>query len=176
MAKTTPKTADQAPAQAEQTATESIAARAMQISVKRVSETAKIPVYQTAGAACFDLHADTPPGFPPVMTLPAGGSIDIPTGLAFEIPPGFCMRIYSRSGHGFRSGVRLANCVGVIDSDYRGEVRVKLTNDGRRDMTISYGDRIAQAEIAPVFRAEFVEAEELTTTERGEAGLGSTGV
>jgi dUTP pyrophosphatase len=143
----------------------------LQIKIRRIAAEAKIPVYATEGAACFDLHALTDS----LMTVPAGGSADIATGLQFEIPPGYCMRIYSRSGHGFRNGVRLANCVGIIDSDYRGEVRVKLANDSTRSMHFFPGDRIAQAEIAPVLRVEFEEADALSETERGEAGFGSTG-
>lgn len=175
MAKNTTKTADSAAQDQREPQDQRNLVQRAPVKVKRLTETAKPPVYATAGAACFDLHADAPPGFPPVMTLPAGSSIDIPTGLAFEIPAGFCMRIYSRSGHGFKNGVRLANCVGVIDSDYRGEVRVKLTNDGRRDVAIAYGDRIAQAEIVPVHLAEFIEVDELSETARGEGGFGSTG-
>lgn len=144
---------------------------ALQVRVKRITETAKLPVYATAGAACFDLHAD----IAQLGRVPANGAAEFETGLAFEIPPGYCMRIYSRSGQGFRHGVRLANCVGIIDSDYRGEVRVKLTNDSMRDMHVRPGDRIAQAEIAPVLRVAFEEADALSETERGAAGFGSTG-
>lgn len=184
MAKTTTKTQDalapvhaQAQAQAAPTASEAAAAapRAMQVRVHRLTNTAMLPTYGSAGAACFDLHADAIQGSPLGATLPAGRSLDIGTGLAFEIPPGFCMRIYSRSGHGFKNGVRLANCVGVIDSDYRGEVRVKLTHDGHRDLPVRSGDRIAQAEICPIFRVDFEDADSLSATDRGSNGFGSTG-
>lgn len=86
------------------------------------------------------------------------------------------MMVYSRSGHGFKSDVRLANCVGVIDSDYRGEVKVKLTNDGNEYMQVNEGDRIAQAMIIPVEQVKFIEVAELSDTERGTGGFGSTGV
>jgi dUTP pyrophosphatase len=186
MAKTTTKTQDapapvhdqtQDQATTAPTASEAAAAapRALQVRVQRLTQTATLPTYGSDGAACFDLHADTIPGAPLGTALPAGSSLDVGTGLAFEIPPGFCMRIYSRSGHGFKHGVRLANCVGVIDSDYRGEVRVKLTHDGHRDLPVRRGDRIAQAEICPVFRVEFDEAETLSDTDRGSNGFGSTG-
>lgn len=142
----------------------------LQIKVLRLSPDAEIPVYATDGAACFDLAVLCTE----LQRVPAGGSAEFATGLAFEIPAGYCMRIYSRSGQGFRHGVRLANCVGVIDSDYRGEVRVKLTNDSMRDMHVRPGDRIAQAEIAPVLRVSFEEVDALSETERGANGFGST--
>lgn len=153
------------------TAAAPAAASQMRVKIHRLAVEAKTPIYATDGAACFDLHAVTDI----LLTVPAGGSCDIATGLAFEIPPGYCMRIYSRSGHGFRHGVRLANCVGIIDSDYRGEVRVKLANDSTRSMHIFPGDRVAQAEIAPVLRVAFDEVETLSETTRGDAGFGSTG-
>ena len=86
------------------------------------------------------------------------------------------MLVYSRSGHGFKYGVRLANCVGVIDSDYRGEVGVKLTADQTSEgFFVRNGDRIAQAMIVPVDRVEFEEVEKLSDTDRGTGGFGSTG-
>jgi len=145
------------------------------VKVKRLTETAKLPVYATAGAACFDLHADMPPGYPIEVKLPAGAAIELHTDLAFEVEPGWAIKGHSRSGHGFKLGVRLANCTAILDQDYRGEVLIKLKNDGPRDMVIKAGDRIAQAEIVPVFRAEFIEVAEMSKTERGEGGFGSTG-
>lgn len=97
------------------------------------------------------------------------------TGLSFEIPEGHVMMLYSRSGHGFKHGLRLVNGTGVIDSDYRGELMVKLHNDGVRSALIESGERIAQAMIVPVEQAEFVFADSLSDTERGTGGLGSTG-
>lgn len=140
--------------------------------VKRLHDDATLPKYQTAGAACFDLHA--------VLSEPVRAThqrpVIIPTGLAFEVPAGFVMLVYSRSGHGFFSDTRLANCVGVIDSDYRGEVRVKLASDARHNgLNINHGDRIAQAMLVPVAQWELVEVDELSTTARGYGGYGSTG-
>jgi dUTP pyrophosphatase len=148
----------------------------MRLKLKRLTETAKLPIYATDGAACFDLHADIAERIllSPIE-IPGGGSAIIATGLAFEIPRGYCVRVYSRSGHGFNYGVRLANSVGIIDSDYRGEVFVKLHNDHRLPFVVRHGDRIAQAELAMVIRAQFDESESLSETARGAGGLGSTG-
>ncbi len=103
----------------------------------------------------------------------------INTGLAFEVPEGYVMMVYSRSGHGFKNGVRLANCVGVIDSDYRGELLVKLTKDvtsfNSNPFPIKNGDRIAQAMLIPVPQVTFTQVSELSETKRGDGGGGSTG-
>lgn len=155
----------------------------MQVKFQKLHPDATPPKYATDGSGCFDLTAVT------VNELHIGGyyaehgqPILCSTGLSFEIPPGHVMLIFSRSGHGFRDGVRLANCVGVIDSDYRGEVMVKLTQDLTVDDSlmdistfIKVGDRIAQGMIVPFPRVEFVEAVELSSTDRGVGGFGSTG-
>lgn len=142
----------------------------MDIKIKKLHPSAKEPTYGTDGAACFDLYSVTD------TVVHARDSEVMRTGLAFEIPEGYVMNIYSRSGHGFKSDVRLSNCVGKIDSDYRGEVMVKLANDNNDvALIVKTGDRIAQAEITPVIRAEFKEVEELPDTKRGESGFGSTG-
>jgi dUTP pyrophosphatase len=150
----------------------------MQVKVKKLHAAAILPQYATAGAACFDLFAL--PANDEEVAIHYGGPQVIPTGLAFEIPAGHVMLIFSRSGHGFKSETRLANCVGVIDSDYRGEVMVKLTRDPNADTPIAplrfrHGDRIAQAMVVPFPRVSFVEAVELSDTERGAGGFGSTG-
>jgi dUTP pyrophosphatase len=149
----------------------------MLIKVKKVDPNAIVPKYQTEGAACFDLHA----------CLEKEESIDlghiystvvIATGLQFEIPEGYVMLIYSRSGHGFKHDVSLSNCTGVIDSDYRGPVQIKLSKNieaESKSLTIKHGDRIAQAMIIPISRVELEEVEELSETERGAGGFGSTG-
>lgn len=141
------------------------------LKVKRLHPDAQIPQYQSAGAACFDLHA--------VMDSPAivsGASpLTVRTGLAFEIPPGHVMLVYSRSGDGFNRNVRLANCVGVIDSDYTGEVQVKLTGDYSAMMTVEPGQRIAQAMLVKLPDVTIEEVTELAETERGANGFGSTG-
>lgn len=141
----------------------------MEIKIKKLHPDAILPTYATEGAACFDLHAlhDASPDGHGVML--------VRTGLSFEVPPGHVMRIYSRSGHGFKHGVRLSNCVGVIDSDYRGEVMVSLTHDRFSQLNVFSGDRVAQAVIEPIERVTFAEADELSETARGAAGFGSTG-
>lgn len=142
----------------------------MQVKVKRLHPDAIIPQYATNGAACFDLHALDD------ATVGDGLPVVIRTGLSFEVPEGHVMKVYSRSGHGFKHGIRLANCTGIIDADYRGELMVKLTSDDGCFMAIRKGDRIAQAMIMPVPKVELVEVSELASTERGEGGFGSTGV
>lgn len=143
----------------------------MKINVKKVHPDAQLPEYATAGAGCFDLTACLSEPMTGTGTSP---SVIVPTGLAFEIPEGHVMLLFSRSGHGFKKAVRLANCVGVIDSDYRGEVLVKLTRDAQGMIHVEPGEPIAQAMVVPVPRVELIEVEELTETERGEGGFGST--
>lgn len=138
--------------------------------IKHLSISAITPVYSTPGAGCFDLHASE------ARLLHSRGSVIVPTGLAFEVPPGHVMLIFSRSGHGFRHGVRLANAVGVIDADYRGEVQVCLHNDSTFAFTVDKGDRIAQALIMPVEQQTFEVVAELSKTSRGTQGFGSTGL
>lgn len=143
----------------------------LKVKVKKLHQDAIIPKPATDGAACFDLHAlgDGAIGH-------IGNTLQFRTGLSFEIPQGYAMMIYSRSGHGFKNHVRLANCVGVIDSDYRGEVGVKLVaDDGGEKVSFQPGDRIAQAMIIPVPMVGFEEVDELSSTERGVGGFGSTG-
>ena len=148
------------------------------IKIKKLHPDAIIPQYATAGAAAFDLHAvhDGPPD--DLVEVTVGMPITFPTGLAFAIPPGFVMLIFSRSGHGFGHDTRLANCVGVVDSDYRGEVMVRLAKDIGlpRRMRVRNGDRIAQAMIVPIPTVEFEVVDELSPTVRGTGGFGSTGV
>lgn len=98
------------------------------------------------------------------------------TGLFFEVPQGKVLLVFSRSGHGFNHDIRLANCVGIIDSDYRGELKVKLTNDSTQAFfNVKRGDRIAQAMLVDSNQVQFEIVEELSETERGTGGLGSTG-
>ena len=144
--------------------------------VKRIHPHAILPKYQTAGAACFDLHAVNVQRVQPTFhSVPQ----TFHTGLAFEVPAGHVLLIFSRSGHGFNLDTRLANCVGVIDSDYRGEVQVKLVRDAnqysREWLNVENGDRIAQAMLVPIPEVVIVEVDELSTTERGANGFGSTG-
>lgn len=139
----------------------------MQLKVKRLDPRAVIPKYQSDGAACFDLVAITKDDY-------GNGTALYSTGLAFDIPEGYVMLVYSRSGHGFNLNTRLANCVGVVDSDFRGQVMVKLVHDmGYRMPDI--GERVAQAMLMPVDQVEFIEVDELSETKRGTNGMGSTG-
>ena len=147
----------------------------MQLKFKKLHEDAITPKYATDGAACFDLHGIE------IETsnerLFSGIPVTVRTGLAFEIPENYVMLIFSRSGHGFNHDTRLANCVGVIDSDYRGEIKVRLTRDSsiKDHLKLRYGDRIAQAMIVPIYAVELIEINELSKTIRGEGGFGSTG-
>lgn len=145
------------------------------LKIKRLHPDAVIPEYQTPGAACFDLHAVID-DYSKSTTIKPGQSATFRTGLSVEIPEGWRMDVFSRSGHGFKCGVRLANGTGKIDSDYRGEIMVCLHNDGPLPLLVIDGRRIAQAEINPVYRAVFEVVDELTETERGTGGFGSTGV
>lgn len=138
----------------------------------RMHEDAILPKYAHEGDGCFDLHCHS-------VTYPEVSIALIKTGLRFEIPKGYALMVYSRSGQGFNHDVRLSNCVGVIDSVYRGELLVKLTADNIRGWdyldNIKPGDRIAQAMLVPVPHVTIVEFQELSETARGENGLGSTG-
>ena len=142
------------------------------VKIKKLSERARIPEYQTPCAAAVDLYAllDRP------VTLSPGDSVLIPTGISLDCGGSVTALVFPRSGLASKHGITLANCVGVIDSDYRGEVKVALKNLGSSDFTVSDGDRIAQMGFFPVFKAAFVEQECLEDTERGEGGFGHTGV
>lgn len=147
----------------------------MRMRIQKLHPAAQEPVYATDGSACFDIRAVID-GDPETIFL--GESVTVRTGLAFEIPDGHVMLIFGRSGHAFKHGTRLANCVAVIDSDYRGEVKVKMTRDYENDthaLTISHGDRIAQAMVIPAPKIVFEVCEQLTMTDRGDGGFGSTG-
>ncbi|HUB08562.1 MAG TPA: dUTP diphosphatase, partial [Myxococcales bacterium] len=128
-----------------------------------------LPAYQTAGAAGADLRSDVD------VTLAPGQRVPVPTGLAIEIPEGYEGQVRARSGLALRSGIGLPNGPGTIDSDYRGELAVLLINWSAEPVPIHRGDRIAQLVIAPVVRAEFALADELSESHRGEGGFGHTG-
>lgn len=141
------------------------------LKVKKLADDATLPTYATEGSACVDLYAA---GINGVAYLDPKEMEAFTTNLAVEVPHGHTLLVFPRSGLGSR-GVRLANCVGVIDSDYRGPVKVVLYNDGRTPMQIRTGDRIAQAMLVPIPRLCVEEVEELSSTDRGEGGFGSTG-
>ena len=131
-----------------------------------------LPYYATPGSAAMDLHAclDGP------VVIPAGGRFVIPTGIAIALPsPDYVALVFARSGLGIKHGVAPANCVGVIDSDYRGEVMVGLQNSGSSDFTVQPVDRIAQLMVTPVVQATIQMVDELDETQRGAGGFGSTG-
>ena len=148
----------------------------IELKIKAVSplmgEKFPLPAYATAGAAAMDLCAcmEEP------VTLAPGGRQGIPTGIAIALPgPEYVALVCSRSGMGTRHGITLSNSVGVIDSDYRGEVMVGLQNSGDTDYTIQPGDRIAQLMVIPVVQAQVRLVDELDETRRGSGGFGSTG-
>lgn len=129
------------------------------------------PIYASPGAAAFDIEAYIPHPIHISDGLPA----IIPTGLAFEVPDGWVLQIHSRSGHGFKHSVRLGNGTGIIDPDYRGELKILLTADAGGHLTINPGDRIAQGLLVWAPRLQLVQADALTATDRGDGGFGSTG-
>ena len=142
------------------------------LKMKKVRPDAKIPKRATPGSAGLDLCACTDEP----TVLKAGERTVIPTGIAIAIENNEAAAfVYARSGLGIKHGISLSNGVGVIDSDYRGEICVGLINTSREDYTIEPGERIAQLVLAPIIPAEPVEVEELDKTERGTGGFGSTG-
>ena len=131
-----------------------------------------LPRFATPGSAAMDLQAciDQP------VTIPAGQRAVLPTGLAMALPSaGYVALVFARSGLGIKKGICLSNGVGVIDSDYRGEIAVGLVNLSGEDYTVQPGDRIAQLMVVPVVQPVITLAEELDETDRGAGGLGSTG-
>lgn len=131
-----------------------------------------LPRFATAGAACMDLCACVDEA----VTLNAGERRLVPTGIAIALPsPEYVALVFARSGLGIRKGVCLSNGVGVIDSDYRGEIGVGLVNLGQSEYTVRPGDRIAQLMVTPVVQPTVVQVSELDDTDRGAGGFGSTG-
>lgn len=145
----------------------------MNINIKKLYTDANIPTNGSEYAAGSDLYANLPIDR---ITIMAGGTVKIGTGVAVEIPEGYFGAVFARSGLATKRGLRPANCVGVIDADYRGEIIVALHNDTNNDVEIVNGDRIAQLVIMPYLKAEFNEVAELSDSQRGSGGFGSTGV
>ena len=141
------------------------------IRVKRLKNNAIMPTYGSAEAAGADLYACLSE---PITILP-GESVFVPTGLAMELPKGYAGLIYARSGLACKRGLAPANKVGVVDSDYRGEIKVVLFNHSKEPQTIEHGERIAQFVITPVLMPAYIEVSDLDETERGIGGFGSTG-
>ena len=143
----------------------------MKVKVKKLDERAILPTYGSVGAAGADLYALTDGD----VTIDAGETRLIGTGLALEIPEGYVGLVYARSGLATKRGLAPANKVGVIDSDYRGELKVALYNQSGEAQTVKAGERIAQLVIAPYLTADFEEAADLADSKRGAGGFGSTG-
>jgi len=142
------------------------------IKVKLLNEKASLPTRASEGAAGYDLRAciDAP------ITLKVGEIFAVPTGVAIELPSKNLVAVLSaRSGLAIKHGITLANGVGIIDSDYRGEIKAGLINLGKEDFVINPGERIAQLLIMPVETPTFTAVDELSSTERGSGGFGSTG-
>ncbi len=143
----------------------------MEVRIKKLNPEAVAPTYGSVYSAGADLYACEKED----ISIAPGETKLIHTGLSFEIPEGFGGFIYARSGLASKKGLAPANKVGVIDADYRGEVMVSLYNQSPVTQTVSPGERVAQMVIAPFLKAEFIEAEELSSTVRGTGGFGSTG-
>jgi len=141
------------------------------IRVKKMSPKAILPTYGSAEAAGADLYAC----LDEAVTIAPGETAWIPTGIALEVPKGCAGLVYARSSLGVKRGLAPANKVGVIDSDYRGEIRVVLLNHGKQAQIIEHGERVAQFLITPVLTPAYEEVAELTDTDRGVGGFGSTG-
>ena len=151
-----------------------------QVKVTRMSEHARLPRYATEGAAAADVHSLRWRGvdgdwYEGDCIIAAGQSKAFSTGLKFEVPEGYELKVHSRSGHGFNKGLRLSNCTGILDSDYRGELMVKLHNDSSEAVLIERHERVCQVQVKEAIQHDFIEVGELTVTQRGEAGFGSTG-
>lgn len=152
----------------------------MELSIQKLSKNAVLPRYATPGSAGLDLCAclDAPLRLEKVVTGSAQGSWNcakVPTGLAMAIPEGYVGLLFARSGLATKHGLSPANCVGVIDSDYRGEIVVALVNLGPEDYVIQPGERIAQLVIVPCAQPVLMETDALPETQRGTGGFGSTG-
>jgi dUTP pyrophosphatase len=142
------------------------------IRVKKLKQNAKLPTRGSVQAAGYDLYACLEGE---ALTIKPHETVKIGTGLCIEIPEGFFGGIFARSGLATKKGLRPANCVGVADSDYRGEYIISLYNDSDLPQRIEQHERIAQLIVLPFLPVNFVEVEELSETERGAGGFGSTG-
>lgn len=148
--------------------------------VKKVHPNAHLPIYASVGAAAADVtcvawKAVDGSWQTSAVIINPGKSIVLDTGLQFAVPPRHELKVHSRSGHGFKHGIRLANCTGIIDSDYRGNLMVKLHNDSDTAFRIEMGERVVQVQVCKAPQNGFIEVDELDETERGEGGFGSTG-
>ena len=143
----------------------------MKVKIKLLDERATVPTYGTeyaAGADLYNLSGEE-------VKIPSHATVLIHTGISAEIPEGYCGLIFARSGLATKRGLAPANKVGVIDSDYRGEIMVALYNQSGKEQTVADGERIAQIVFTPYVAADFCVVDELDSTDRGEGGFGSTG-
>lgn len=143
----------------------------MNVKIKRLNKLAKIPTRGTAESAGYDLYAATDKD----IQIPPHSNVKIGTGIAMSIPNGFFGGIFARSGVATKRNMRPSNCVGIVDSDYTGEIIVSIHNDSTETKTIQRGERIAQLVIVPYLSVIFDEVNELDETDRGDGGFGSTG-
>jgi dUTP pyrophosphatase len=143
----------------------------MKIKIKRLRDTATLPTRESSSAAGYDLYAD----IAEPVTIQPHETAKIGTGIAMEIPEGYFGGVAARSGLSSKEGLRPANCYGIVDSDYRGEIIVALHNDSETARVVTPQERIGQIIIQPYLNVEFDEADELSDTERGTGGFGSTG-
>ena len=143
----------------------------LSVTIKKLNPAAQLPLRGSEQAAGYDLRACLEQD----ITIAPGATVLVGTGLAFALPQGYFGGVFARSGLSVKQGLRPANCVGVIDSDYRGECMVALHNDSDTPRTVTNGDRIAQLVILPYLAVDFSEVTELDDTQRGEGSFGSTG-
>ena len=143
----------------------------MEIKIKRLNKRAKIPTFGTEFSAGADLYCAEEHE----TSVCSGQKCSISTGISMEIPEGYVGLVFARSGLACKNGLRLCNSVGVIDADYRGEIKVVLHNDSEYVREIKPGERVAQMIVMPYPKVSFIEAEELSDTVRGESGFGGTG-
>ena len=147
------------------------------VKIKLLSDTAKLPTYGSELAAGADLYADLKPhsniGEP--LYIGPHETVKVGTGIACELPEGYCALIFARSGLATKLGLRPANCVGLCDEDYRGEYIVAIHNDSEVERIVEPGERIAQVVFMPYVQANFEVNDELSDTERGDGGFGSSG-
>ncbi len=143
----------------------------MKVAIKKLTDNATVPTYGTEFAAGADLYSAAGED----IEIPAHETRVIPTGIAVELPVGYAGLIYARSGLATKRGLAPANKVGVVDCDYRGEIKVALHNHSNIPQTVAAGERVAQFIITPYITADFIVCGELSDTARGEGGFGSTG-
>ena len=143
----------------------------VKLKVKRLHPLVGLPAYASGGAACLDIRVFQPNTVSPVIY--PGETVSLPTGLAFEVPDGYELQVRPRSGFSLHSGLQVI--LGTIDSDYRGEVRVLITNTSAEEAYVRHNERIAQIIVKQVPKVEVVEVNDLTETARHDGGFGSTG-